>query len=194
MKILFIDTVHPFLKEELEKQNHICDLAYKKNQEEVLKIIKKYDGLVIRSRFLIDQSFIDYASRLKFIARAGSGLENIDVKYAESKGVRCFNASEGNRTAVAEHALAMLLSLLNNLNLADKQVRSGIWKREDNRGQQLSGKTIGIIGYGNNGSAFADILKSFNVKILAYDKYLDDYSFKSNMASIFKNVDILSLM
>jgi D-3-phosphoglycerate dehydrogenase len=130
MKILFIDTVHPFLKEELETQNYICDTAYDKSKAEIQKIINNYQGIIIRSRFIIDKEFIDYASGLKFIARAGSGLENIDVNYAKSKNINCYNAAEGNQQAVAEHALGMLLSLFNNLNKADQEVRSGIWKRE----------------------------------------------------------------
>ncbi len=193
MKILFLDTIHPFLKEELEKQNHICDIAYDQSKDEVLQIIQNYDGLIIRSRFSIDSGFIDQSSNLQFIARAGSGLENIDVDYAEAKGIQCFNAAEGNMQAVGEHALGMLLSLFNNLNTSDKEVRNGIWKREANRGEELAGKSIGIIGYGNNGCAFAQLLKGFDVQILAYDKYLEDYPFKSDMDTIFQNADILSL-
>ena len=193
MKILFIDTVHPFLKQELEKQNYICDTAYDKSKTEIQKIIHNYQGVIIRSRFIIDKEFIDYASELKFIARAGSGLENIDANYAESKNINCYNAAEGNRQAVAEHALGMLLSLFNNLNNADQEVRSGIWKREENRGIELSGKTVAIIGYGNNGSAFAEVLKGFDVTILAYDKYLTKCPYQSTMESIYKQADIVSL-
>lgn len=193
MKILFVDTVHPFLKEELEKQNHICDTAYDQRKDEVSQIIQNYDGIIIRSRFSIDSGFIDQSSNLQFIARAGSGLENIDVDYAEAKGIKCFNAAAGNRQAVAEHALGMLLSLFNNLNKSDKEVRNEIWQREANRGEELAGKTIGIIGYGNNGSAFAQLLKGFDVQILAYDKYLEYYPFQSDMDTIFQNADILSL-
>ena len=193
MKILFIDTVHPLLKEELEKQNHICDTAYEKSKTEIEGIISNYQGIIIRSRFKIDKEFIDSAKDLKFIARAGSGLENIDVEYAESKNIQCYNSAEGNRQAVAEHALGMLLSLFNNLNIADQEVRKGIWEREGNRGLELSGKTVAIIGYGNNGSAFAEVLKGFNVEILAYDKYLTDYPHKSTMETIRNEADIVSL-
>jgi len=193
MKILFIDTVHPLLKQELEKENHNCDTAYNKSKTEIEKIISNYQGIIIRSRFKIDKQFIDCGSNLKFIARAGSGLENIDVDYAENKNIHCYNAAEGNRQAVAEHALGMLISLFNNLNKADQEVRNGIWEREGNRGIELAGKTVAIIGYGNNGSAFAQVLKGFNVKVLAYDKYLKDYSYKSTMKSIFKDADIVSL-
>ena len=193
MKILFIDTVHPFLKQELEKQNHICDTAYDKSKTEIQAIIHAYQGIIIRSRFKIDKQFIDCGSNLQFIARAGSGLENVDTIYANSKNINCYNAAEGNRQAVAEHALGMLLSLFNNLNSADKEVREGKWEREKNRGIELAGKTVGIIGYGNNGSAFVEVLKGFNVKILAYDKYLTNYPQESSMETIHKEADIISL-
>lgn len=193
MKILFIDTVHHLLKQELEKENHICDTAYNKDKTEIEQIISNYQGIIIRSRFEIDKQFIDCGSNLKFIARAGSGLENIDVNYAKNKNIHCYNAAEGNRQAVAEHALGMLLSLFNNLNRADQEVRDGIWLREENRGLELAGKTVAIIGYGNNGSAFAQLLKGFNVNVLAYDKYLNDYPYKTTMKNIYKDADILSL-
>ena len=193
MKILFIDTVHPLLKQGLEKENHICDTAYNKSKTEIEQIISNYQGIIIRSRFKIDKQFIDCGSNLKFIARAGSGLENIDIDYAENKNIHCYNAALGNRQAVAEHALGMLLSLFNNLNRADQEVRNGVWEREENRGIELAGKTVAIIGYGNNGSAFAEVLKGFNVEILSYDKYLKNYSYKSSMESIYKEADIVSL-
>jgi len=193
MKILIIDTVHPLLKQELEKENHICDTAYNKSKTEIEQIISNYQGIIIRSRFNIDKHFIDCGSNLKFIARAGSGLENIDVDYAENKNIHCYNAAEGNRQAVAEHALGMLLSLFNSLNKADQEVRNGVWEREGNRGIELAGKTVAIIGYGNNGSAFAEVLKGFGVTILAYDKYLTNYPNKSTMETIRKETDIVSL-
>tara|TARA_B100001741_G_C16555141_1_gene602151 strand:+ start:9584 stop:10513 length:930 start_codon:yes stop_codon:yes gene_type:complete len=193
MKVLFVDSVHPSLQQKLESNNFICHQELSLSKSEIEEVIIDYEGLVIRSRFNIDQKFIDKASNLKFIARAGSGLENINVEYAKLKNIRCYNAAEGNRQAVAEHALAMLLSLFNNIIKSDEEVRNGIWRREDNRGIELSGKTLAIIGYGNNGSAFAEILKGFKVKILAYDKYLDNYSYKSSMNNIFNNADIVSL-
>ena len=193
MKILFIDTVHPSLRKELEKKNHICNTAYDKNKTEIRKIIKDYEGIIIRSRLTIDKAFIDKATNLKFIARAGSGLENIDTDYAESRKIKCYNAAEGNRKAVAEHAIGMLLSLFNHLNKANKEVRNGKWEREGNRGEEFFGKTFGIIGFGNNGSALAEMLSGFDVHVLAYDKYLENYSYKSDMQAIFKQADILSL-
>ena len=193
MKILFIDIIHPLLKGKLEKLNYHCDTAYKKSKSEIEEIISNYQGIIIRSRFKIDKQFIDKATNLKFIARAGSGMENINTEYAQIKNIKCYNAAEGNRKAVAEHAIGMLLSLFNNLNKADLAVRNQIWEREANRGVELSGKTIGIIGFGNNGSAFAKALKGFNVSILAYDKYLNNYTHQSDMENIYKKADIVSL-
>lgn len=193
MKILFIDSTHTLFKKNLEKQKYSCDTAYHKSKEEIERTISNYEGIIIRSRFEIDQTFIDKAKNLKFIARAGSGLENIDVEYASSKNIKCYNAAEGNRQAVAEHAIAMILSLFNNLNISDKEVREGKWNREKNRGLELQGKTVAIIGFGNNGSAFSNVLKGFGVTILAYDKYLQNYAHKSSMNDIFKQADIISL-
>ena len=193
MKIIFIDTTHPKLIKDLKSRGFICDQAHDKSKSEILKIIKNYDGLVIRSRFKIDKIFINVAKKLKFIARAGSGTENIDVKYADKKNINCFNAAEGNRQAVAEHALGMILNLLNNIRVSDLEIRKGLWNREKNRGFELSGKTIGIIGFGNTGSSFAKILENFNVKILAYDKYKKNYKFKSSLGDIQAYSDIISL-
>lgn len=193
MKILFIDTTHPILKEKLEEKGYHCDTAYNKKKSEIKTIINQYDGIIIRSRINIDQTLIDKAINLKFIARAGSGLENIDTSYASKKLIKCLNAPEGNRQSVAEHAIAMLLSLFNNLKYCDTEIREGKWNREANRGIELSGKTVGIIGYGNNGSAFAKILQGFGVKVLAYDKYLEKHPFKTDMQTIYKDADILSL-
>ena len=195
-KVLFVDTVHPMLWEELEKEGFHCIEAYGLSKEEVKAISSDTYGIVIRSRFKIDAPFLDACQKLRFIARAGSGMENIDEEFATSKGIACLNAPEGNRQAVAEHALGMLLSLFNTLNTADLEVRQGLWKREENRGIELNGKTVGIIGYGHNGSAFADVLGGFGVKLLAYDKYKSNYSEKaieSDMQTIFNEADILSL-
>ena len=193
MKIIFIDTTHPKLIEDLKCEGFICDEMYDKSKSEILKIIKNYDGLVIRSRFKIDQTFINAAKNLKFIARAGSGTENIDLHYTNKKNIKCFNAAEGNRQAVAEHAVAMILNLLNNIRVSDQEMRNGIWNREKNRGFELSGKTIGIICFGNTGRSFAKILENFNVKILVYDKYKKNYKFKSNLDKILEFSDIISL-
>ena len=146
-----------------------------------------------RSRIEIDKKFLSHAKNLKFIARAGSGLENIDIAHANYKKILCINAGEGNKQAVAEHAIGMILSLLNKINTSHTEVRNGQWNREKNRGIELSGKTVAIIGYGNNGSAFVKLLEGCNVNILTYDKYLIEYPYKSNMETIYKKADILSL-
>lgn len=197
MKILFIDPVHPLLWKALSKKNFECVEGYALSKDETQQIIGDFDGIVIRSRFKIDSAFLDTCKDLKFIARSGSGLENIDVSYAQAKGIHCINASEGNAQAVAEHALAMILSLLNNLNKADAEVRKGIWQRSQNRGYELYGKTVGIIGYGNTGSAFAKLLNGFDCTVLSYDKYLESFTTnwarKVEMNEIFEHADILSL-
>lgn len=197
MKILFIDSNHPLLHETLERSGHTCDLNYNWTKEEIIKNIHLYDGIVIRSKIKITKEIIDKAVKLKFIARAGAGMENIDVSYAESKGIKCIHAPEGNRDGVGEHALGMLLGLFNNLFKADKEVREGKWIREGNRGVELSGRTVGIIGYGNMGSAFAERLKGFGVKVLAYDKYRksfgDDFIIESTLEKLFEEADVISL-
>ncbi|RPD93408.1 hydroxyacid dehydrogenase [Aureibaculum marinum] len=168
-KILFLDSNHPLLKKGLENLGFICDEDFTSSKEKIEQILNDYQGLVIRSRFTIDKNFIDSSKNLKFIARVGAGLENIDTAYATLKNIKLIAAPEGNRNAVGEHALGMLLSLFNNLNIADKQVRKGQWLREENRGLELDGKTVGIIGYGNMGKSFAKKLQGFDVEILCYD-------------------------
>lgn len=196
-KVLFIDTVHHYLWNALEKKGYQCIEGYSLSKNEIKAINHEIYGLVIRSRFKIDAEFINHIKGLHFIARAGSGMENIDEHFAQSKGIHCFNAAEGNKQAVAEHALGMILSIFNKLNKADGEVRKGLWQREENRGIELSGKVVGIIGYGNNGSAFAEILSGFDVKVLAYDKYKTEYStekvIESNIQAIYEQSDILSL-
>jgi D-3-phosphoglycerate dehydrogenase / 2-oxoglutarate reductase len=197
MKILFIDSNHSLLHTMLENAGHTCDLNYHWTKEEIINNVHLYDGIVIRSRIKITKEIIDKASKLKFIARAGAGMENIDVEYAENKGIKCLHAPEGNRDAVAEHAIGMLLCLFNNLMRADKEVRQGKWIREGNRGIELMGKTVGIIGYGNMGSAFAERLKGFGVKVLVYDKYKNNFGndviIETTLEHIFEEADVLSL-
>lgn len=197
MTILFIDSNHPLLHQTLEKAGHTCDLQYKWTKEEILAHVQKYEGIVIRSRIKITKEIIDKATKLKFIARAGAGMENIDTAYAESKGIQCLHAPEGNRDAVAEHALGMLLSLFNNLCRANKEVREAKWIREGNRGVELMGKTVGIIGYGNMGSAFAQRLKGFGVTVLVYDKYKKgfgtDFIQEVSLDKVFEESDVISL-
>ena len=197
MKILFIDSNQPSLHQTLEKAGHVCHLHYDWTKEEIIQNIHLYDGIIIRSKIKITKAILDKATNLKFIARAGAGMENIDVAYAESKGIKCIHAPEGNRDAVGEHALAMLLALFNNVLRADKEVREGKWLREENRGVELMGKTVGIIGYGNMGSAFAERLKGFGVKLLVYDKYKTNFGNEciqeSSLERIFDEADIVSL-
>lgn len=199
MKILFIDSNHFLLHETLEKAGHQCDLNYNWTKDEIINNIHLYDGIVIRSKIKITKEIIDKAQRLKFIARAGAGMENIDVVYAENKGIKCLHAPEGNRDAVAEHAIGMILALFNNICRANKEVREGKWIREQNRGVELMGKTIGIYGYGNMGSAFARRLQGFGVKILVYDKYnqpkpeANDPIKSASPEQIFEESDIFSL-
>ena len=169
MKILHIDSNHTLLINQLNNLGFTNHEDYKASKSEIEAKINGYDGIIIRSRFGIDKQFLDAAKNLKFIGRVGAGLENIDCDYAEEKGVTLFNAPEGNRNAVGEHALGMLLSLFNKLNKSDKEVRQGKWLREANRGLELDGKTVGLIGYGNMGKAFAKKLRGFDVKVLCYD-------------------------
>ena len=176
MKVVFLDTVHPILNEELTANGYNCIDASAKSMEQCVDLLKDAIGIVIRSRFSLDKNILDHCKNLKFIARSGAGMENIDIDYCNSRNITLYNAPEGNRNAVAEHALGMLLSLFNNLNKGDSEIRNGTWDREGNRGIELDGKTIGIIGYGNNGSAFIKKLSGFDVEILVYDKYKSGFS------------------
>lgn len=196
MKIIFIDSVHSILQERLEKAGYQCDIKTDLSKEEIHNCIGEYEGLVIRSKIPVDKEFLDKALNLKFIARSGAGLENIDLDYASSKNVVCFSAPEGNRDAVGEHALGMLLCLFNKLSWADLEIRKGIWNREANRGRELKGKTVGIIGYGHMGKAFAKRLQGFDCEVIAYDKYKVDYSDKLarevSLEELKKRADIIS--
>lgn len=169
IKILHIDSNHPLLWEQLEQAGFENHADYKSSKEEIEVKIRDYHGIIIRSRFDVDKAFLDNATGLQFIARVGAGLESIDIEYAESKGIHLIAAPEGNRNAVGEQTLGMLLSLFNNLNRADRQVRNGQWIREANRGHELEGKTVGLIGYGNMGKSFAKKLRGFDVEVLCYD-------------------------
>ena len=169
MKILHIDINHPSLIEQLSAEGYENHEDYTSSKSDIEKKINLYDGLVIRSRFTIDSSFLEKATNLKFIARVGSGTENIDAEIAFSKGIKLIAAPEGNSNAVGEHALGMLFALFNNLSKADSEVKKGLWLREENRGVELQGKTVGLIGYGNTGKAFAKKLSGLNVEVLCYD-------------------------
>tara|TARA_B100001287_G_scaffold161788_1_gene136046 strand:+ start:155 stop:1096 length:942 start_codon:yes stop_codon:yes gene_type:complete len=196
MNIIHLDNNDPLLMEELKSLGHNNIIDVKSSKTEIEKTIHFYDGIVIRSRFKIDKSFIDKATNLKFIARVGAGLESIDVDFAKKKGIYLISAPEGNRNAVGEHTLGMLLALLNKIRLADLSVRSGNWLRETNRGVELDGKIVGIIGYGNMGKAFAKKLKGFNVQVLCYDikdNLGDENAKQVTLQELQNNINILSL-
>lgn len=196
MKILHIDSNHVLLINQLNDLAFTNHEDYTSPKEEIEAKINKYDGIVIRSRFTIDKTFLDAATHLKFIARVGAGLENIDCDYAEKKGVYLISAPEGNCNAVGEHALGMLLSLFNKLNKADREVRQGKWLREENRGVELDGKTVGLIGYGNMGKAFSKKLQGFDVDVLCYDikeNVGDEYAKQVSLMELQEHADVLSL-
>jgi D-3-phosphoglycerate dehydrogenase len=198
MKVLFLDAVHEVLEQRLKRAGWSCDHDYACTYDELMLKINLYDGLVIRSRLRLDATVLAKAPSLKFIARSGSGLENIDVSFAKKTGIRVYSSPEGNRDAVGEHALGMLLMLLNHLKRADSEVRNGAWRREANRGTELAQRTVGIIGYGHMGSAFAEKLSGFNCRIVAYDKYkvihpADQAVEQVTLAELQQEADVISL-
>ena len=197
MRVAFIDTVHPALEEELRRNGYVCDEFYHASKEEMKMAVREYDGIVIRSRFRMDEDFLQHAVHFNFIARSGAGMENIELEYCKKRNIICFNSPEGNADAVGEHTVAMLLALFNNIIRADAEVRKGIWEREGNRGYELQGKTVGIIGFGNMGSAFAKKLRGFDCRILAYDKYkknfAPEYVNEVSLEQLMSVSDILSL-
>lgn len=195
-KILHIDSNNPVLWNQLEAAGFENHADFTSTKSEIEAKIKDYNGIVIRSRFKIDNRFIDQATNLQFIARVGAGLESIDCEYAESKGIHLIAAPEGNRNAVAEHSLGVILSLFNKLNQADAEVKTGQWNRESNRGHELDGKTVGIIGYGNMGKAFAKKLRGFEVEVLCYDileNVGDENAKQVSLKEIQQKTDVLSL-
>lgn len=196
MNVVFLDTVHPVLQERLTALGWNCIDETLSTIQASKKSLAMADGIVIRARFRLDASILQFAPQLKFIARSGAGMENIDQDYCENHNIQLINAPEGNRNAVGEHALGMLLALLNKLHTADREVRNGIWDREGNRGLELDGLTVGIIGFGNNGRAFAKKLSGFDVQVLAYDKYKSDFgnSFvkESSLSELFEKSDVIS--
>jgi len=196
MKILHIDKNHPLMLSQLSAQGFENEEDYTNTKEAIESKIADYDGIIIRSRFPIDKTFLDKATRLKFIGRVGAGLENIDGAYAESKGITLIAAPEGNRNAVGEHTLGMLLALLNKFKKANNEIKNGKWLREENRGWELDGKTIGIIGYGNMGKSFAKKLRGFDCNVICYDILPDkgDENAKQvTLVDFFRQADIVSL-
>ena len=196
MKILHIDSNHPLMIAQLQEAGFENDTDYLSSKAEIEDKISAYDGIVIRSRFRIDKGFIDKASRLKFIARVGAGMENIDTAYAQQKGITLISSPEGNRNAVGNHTLALLLALLNKLKKADQEIAQGLWLREGNRGYELDSLTVGIIGYGNMGKAFAKKLRGFDCRVLCYDikEGVGDTCATQVPLEVFqKEVDVVSL-
>lgn len=196
MKVLHLDKNHPILIESLRKAGFENEENYTATKSEVEALINNHDGIVIRSRFNIDKQFLDAAKNLKFIARVGAGLESIDIDYAEKLGIHLISAPEGNRNAVGEHSLGMLLSLFNKLSTANRDVKSGLWNREANRGTELDGKTVGLIGYGNMGKSFAKKLRGFDCEVLCYDikdNVGDENAKQVSLEELQQKADVLSL-
>jgi len=196
MRVLHLDTNHPLLIEQFAALGFVNDQSYTSSRAEIENIIHQYDGIIIRSRLPIDRDLLDKAINLKFIGRVGAGLENIDVDYAREKGIFLAAAPEGNRNAVGEQCLGMLLNLLQKANKADREVRLGQWDREGNRGEELEGKVVGIIGYGNTGKAFARVLKGFDIEVICYDiigGVSDENARQVGMLEIYQKADVLSL-
>lgn len=197
MKILIVDEMHPSLIEMLDRDGWDYEYAPSLKRNEILEAVGAYEGLMIRSKTVVDVAFLERAPRLRFIARAGAGLDLIDIPAVEKRNIALFHAGTGNRDAVAEHVLGMLLGLFNNIIRADRQVRQGIWDREGNRGVELMGKTVGLIGYGNNGSATGKRLSGFGCRVLAFDKYKENYgdanATAASLEQIQEEADIVSL-
>ena len=196
-KVYFLDTVHPILAERLSESGQFtCIFAEDWSLERCQTALKDADGIVIRSRFPMQEAFLQFAPNLSFIARSGAGMENIDEVYCAQRGIQLFNAPEGNRNAVGEHALGMLLAMMNKIPTANNEIRKGIWNREGNRGVELDGKTVGIIGYGNNGASFAKKLRGFDVTCLAYDKYKTgfgtDFVIEATLEALIRKSDVIS--
>ncbi|MBO6201462.1 MAG: 2-hydroxyacid dehydrogenase [Chryseobacterium sp.] len=196
MKILQLDKNHPLISEQLTAKGFVVEEDHVSTYDEVLKKIKDYEGIIIRSRIPLDKNFLTKASHLKFIARVGAGMENIDIETADKLGIKLINSPEGNRDSVAEHVVGMLLILMNRLFIASNEVKDGIWKREENRGDELLGKTFGIIGYGNMGKATAKRLSGFGVEVIFYDilpNLSDEFATQVSLEEFQKRADILSL-
>jgi D-3-phosphoglycerate dehydrogenase len=197
MKVLITDDVHPLLIESLQHMGYEVTFRPEITFEETLSLISPYTGLIINSKIFCGDELLNKTPNLKWIGRLGSGMEVIDTKACDARGVKYFNSPEGNRNAVGEHALGLLLNVMNNITKSNNEVKKGKWIREANRGEELSGKTIGIIAFGNTGEAFAKILRGFDVTILAYDKYKkgfsSDFVKESTLEEIHEKADIVSL-
>ncbi|SHE40732.1 2-hydroxyacid dehydrogenase [Chryseobacterium vrystaatense] len=196
MKILLLDKNHPLITEQLLAKNFVLEEDFTSSYDEVCRKIENYDGIIIRSRIPLDKNFLEKGTNLKFIARVGAGMENIDIPVAENLGIQLINSPEGNRDSVAEHVVGMLLILMNRLFIASQEVKKGIWKREENRGDELLGKTVGLIGYGNMGKATAKRFSGFGCKVIFYDilpGLSDEYASQVSLEELKNSADILSL-
>lgn len=196
MKILLLDKNHPLITEQLLAKNFILEEDFTSSYDEVCHKIQNYDGIIIRSRIPLDKSFLERAKNLKFIARVGAGMENIDISVAERLGIQLINSPEGNRDSVAEHVVGMLLILMNRLFIASQEVKNGIWLREENRGDELLGKTVGLIGYGNMGKATAKRLSGFGCTVIFHDilpGLSDEYATQVPLKELQERAEILSL-
>lgn len=196
MKILLLDKNHPLITEQLLEKNFILEEDFTSSYDEVCEKIENYDGVIIRSRIPLDQNFLEKAKNLKFIARVGAGMENIDIPIAEKLGIQLINSPEGNRDSVAEHVVGMLLILMNRLFIASQEVKNGIWLREENRGDELLGKTVGLIGYGNMGKATAKRLSGFGCKVIFYDilpNLSDEFATQVSLEELKEKAEVLSL-
>ena len=196
MKILLLDKNHPLITEQLSEKGFVLEEDFSSSYEQVLEKIHLYEGVIIRSRIPLDAHFLEKAKNLKFIARVGAGMENIDIAKAQELGIKLINSPEGNKDAVAEHVLGTLLVLMNRLFISSNEVKKGIWLREENRGEEILGKTFGIIGYGNMGKAVAKRLSGFGCKTIFYDikpNLSDEFATQVSLQELQENADILSL-